>query len=282
MERLDYATRGIRTSFLRIASTILTFPTGMRDLPARRVSGEEGGQMARTPLLRAFRRLADEHRPAGALGLPPAELRAEALSRREFLKRAGIAGAGFAALPAAFAPRARSAGGPRIAIVGGGIAGLTAALTLADKGYTSTVYEASERVGGRMHSDTSGYFANGQVAEYCGELIDTGHMTIRHLAQRFGLATADLLAAEPKGTDDTYWFLGGYYTKDRAEKDFQPIHNTLQGQVQATSYPTTYLTHTDAGVMFDQMSIYEWIERYVDGGHSSRMGRLLDAAYNIE
>src|SRR3954469_23352737 len=238
--------------------------------------------MARTPLLRAFRRLADEHRTAEALGLPPAELRAEALSRREFLKRAGIAGAGFAALPAAFAPRARSAAGPRIAIVGGGIAGLTAALTLPDKGYTSTVYEASDRVGGRMHSDTSGYFANGQVAEYCGELIDTGHMTIRHLAQRFGLATVDLLVAEPKGTDDTYWFLGGSYTKDQADKDFQPIHNTLQGQVQATSYPTTYLTHTDAGVMFDQMSIYEWIERYVDGGHSSRMGRLLDAAYNIE
>src|SRR4051794_24614152 len=106
MGHLDYATRGIRTSFLRIASTILTFPGEMRDRPARRVSWE-GGQMARTPLLRAFRRLADEHRAAEALGLPPAELRGEALSRREFLKRAGVAGAGFAALPAVFAPRAR-------------------------------------------------------------------------------------------------------------------------------------------------------------------------------
>ena len=238
--------------------------------------------MARTPLLRAFRRLAEEHRTAEALGLPPAELRGQALSRREFLKRAGIAGAGAAALPAVFAPRAQSAAAPRIAIVGGGIAGLTTALTLADKGYASTIYEASDRVGGRMHSDTSGYFAGSQVAEYCGELIDTGHMTIRHLAQRFGLDTVDLLAAEPKGTDDTYWFLNGYYTTDQADKDFQPIHNTLQDQVQATSYPTTYLIHTDAGVMFDQMSIYEWIERYVDGGHASRMGRLLDAAYNIE
>jgi monoamine oxidase len=238
--------------------------------------------MARTPLLRAFRTLADEHRTAEGLGLPPAELRGQQLSRREFLKRAGIAGAGIAALPAVLAPRARGAAGPRIAIVGGGIAGLTAALALADKGYAATVYEASDRVGGRMHSDTSAYFANGQVAEYCGELIDTGHATIRHLAQRFGLATVDLLAAEPKGTDDTYWFLGGFYTKDQADKDFAPIHNTLQGQVQATSYPTTYLSHTDAGVMFDQMSIYEWIDRYVDGGHASRMGRLLDAAYNIE
>ncbi|HZR94299.1 MAG TPA: FAD-dependent oxidoreductase [Gaiellaceae bacterium] len=239
--------------------------------------------MARTPLLRAFRALADDHRAGEALGLPPAEargLRAEALSRREFLRRAGAVGAGAVLVPGALARQATSATAPRIAIVGGGIAGLTAALTLADKGYTSTVYEASTRVGGRMHSDMSTYFG-GQTAEYCGELIDTGHTTIRHLAQRFGLATVDLLAAEPNGTEDTYWFLNGYYTKEQADKDFQPIHQTLQGQVQQTGYPTTYLAHTDAGVRFDQMSVYEWIERYA-GGHSSRMGRLLDVAYNIE
>ena len=52
--------------------------------------------------------------------------------------------------------------------------------------------------------------------------------------------------------------------------------------MQATSYPTTYKLHTDAGVFFDQMSIYDWIEQYVPGGHASRMGRLLDAAYNDE
>jgi monoamine oxidase len=242
--------------------------------------------MARTPLLRAFERLAEEHRSAEHLGIPPAELRGQreaALSRREFLKRAGVAGAGLAVgqgLLASTAKGATSATGPKIVIVGAGIAGMNAALTLADKGFASTVYESSSRIGGRMHSDT-GYF-DGQVAEYCGELIDSGHMTIRHLAQRFGLQTVDLLAAEPNGSEDTYWFLGGYYPKDQADKDFQPIHNTLQGQVQATSYPTTYLTHTDAGIFFDQMTVYEWIERYVDGGHKSRMGRLLDVAYNIE
>src|SRR5437763_16434876 len=30
------------------------------------------------------------------------------------------------------------------------------------------------------------------------------------------------------------------------------------------------------------MTVYDWIENYVDGGHRSRMGRLLDAAYNEE
>src|SRR3954464_2106713 len=151
--------------------------------------------MARTPLLRALRRLAEEHRSAERLGIPPAELRGRreeaALSRREFLKRAGITGAAIAvAGPAALTERASAATAPRIAIVGGGIAGLNAALTLADKGVAATVYEASTRIGGRMHSNTSGFWNDSQVTEWCGELIDTNHKTIQFLAQRFGLKLA--------------------------------------------------------------------------------------------
>ena len=244
--------------------------------------------MARTALLKAIQRLAEEHRSAGRLGIEPAELRGmrqeAAYSRREFLKRAGVAGAAVTiAGPAVLSRPANAATAPRIAIVGGGIAGLTAALTLADAGVASTVYEAApDRIGGRMHSDRSGYWSNGQVSEFCGELIDTDHVTVRHLAQRFRLPTVDLIAAQPNGSTDTNWFLGGYYSSDQADKDFQPIHNTLQGQVQATGYPTTYALHTDAGAFFDQMTVYDWIEQYVPGGHGSRMGRLLDAAYNEE
>jgi monoamine oxidase len=240
--------------------------------------------MARTSLLRAFQKLAEEHRTAERLGMPPAELRGlraeAAYSRGEFIKRAGIAGAAFAAAPAVIRKPAGTT--PRIAIVGAGIAGLNAALSLADKGYASTVYEGSpSRVGGRMHSDT-GYWKNGQVSEFCGELIDTDHLTIRQLAQRFGLQTVDMIAAQPNGSEDTNWFLGNYYSAADADNDFQAIHSVLQKQVSATSYPTTYKIHTDAGVTFDNMTVYDWITTYVPGGHSSRFGRLLDAAYNEE
>src|SRR5690349_17622848 len=106
--------------------------------------------MARTPLLRALRQLAGEHAAAEKPGVA--------------LAAAGPAGA--------LVRSARGATAPRIAIVGGGIAGLTAALTLQDKGVASTVYEAHPtRVGGRMHSDFvdfPGYWANGQGAELCG------------------------------------------------------------------------------------------------------------------
>ncbi len=244
--------------------------------------------MARTPLLRALRGLAEEHRAAEALGIPPAELRGRreeaAYSRGELLKRGAVAGAGVVAGSAFLAERAQSATAPRIAIVGGGIAGLNAALTLADKGVPATIYEASPtRIGGRMHSNATGYWNDGQVSEWCGELIDTNHKTIQALAQRFKLPLADTYAGYPNGSTDTYWFTNlGYYSAEQADKDFQPIHNTLQGQVQATGYPTTYELHTDAGVFFDRMTVYDWIESYVPGGHASAMGRLLDSAYNEE
>ena len=176
---------------------------------------------------------------------------------------------------------------PRIAIVGGGIAGLSAALTLADAGLASTVYESSSRLGGRMHSDSplvaggDDYF-QGQVAEYCGEFIDSDHNTILSLAKRFSLPVADVLAAQPNSSTETYYFQGGYYSYSQASKDFQPVHNTLASQVHAAGYPTLWNSFNQAGSTFDHLSLYDWIDQYVPGGHSSDFGRLLDAAYNEE
>jgi monoamine oxidase len=247
--------------------------------------------MPRTPLMRALQQLARDHAEASERGVPVEQVqderRARTLSRRDVLKSAGILAAGAAAagagltLPLGSRHHASAASGPRIAIVGGGIAGLNAALTLYDAGYASTVYEASSRLGGRMHSNTTDW-ANAQTSEWCGELIDTNHKTMLSLAQRFRLATVDLLQAQPNSSQDTYFFFGKYYPESQANTDFQPVHNTLQGQVQATSYPTLYNTYTPAGYQFDHLSLYDWIEQYVPGGHSSNMGMLLDVAYNEE
>lgn len=247
--------------------------------------------MARTPLMRALLGLAREREAASRASVEVEGLReggeSVRISRGEFLKRSGAVGVAVAvAGPAAFARSARAAGAPRVAIVGGGIAGLASALRLLDKGVYSDVYESSGRVGGRMHSDWTefghGFWDNGQQAELCGELIDTNHKTILQLAQRFSLPTVDLLAAQPNGTTDTFWILGADYPYSQASNDFQAVHNTLQGQVQAAGYPTIYNSFTPSGLFFDQMTVYDWITNYVDGGHGSRMGALLNAAYNEE
>ena len=54
---------------------------------------------------------------------------------------------------AAAKPAAKGDGGARVAVVGGGLAGMTAALRLAERGFAVTLYEAKDRLGGNLASD---------------------------------------------------------------------------------------------------------------------------------
>lgn len=215
-----------------------------------------------------------------------AMVRQRRLSRRDFLARGAAVGVGAVALGsgAAFPAPAGAAQRPRIAIVGAGISGLAAALQLRDNGIAATVYEANTRVGGRMFSSTPGrYWDAGQVSEWGGELIDTDHTVIQDLAHRFGLALDDLRAAEPTGSTDTYYFDGRYYPFERAVADFEPVFAALQKDLDSFTYPVTFDTdNTPAGIALSDMSVYDWIESRVPGGHRSDFGKLLDVAYNIE
>jgi monoamine oxidase len=125
------------------------------------------------------------------------------------LKLGGVLGLATAAAAVPFT-EARSAPAPtrRIAIVGGGLAGLTCAYELKQAGQLATVYEASSRVGGRS-STQRGAFADGQLVERGGQLIDQGHTAIRQLASRLGLQTDNLLQAEAKGSEPLYHFGSG-------------------------------------------------------------------------
>jgi monoamine oxidase len=199
-------------------------------------------------------------------------------TRREVIMAGG---ASLAATLALGPKRVFAAATPRIAIVGGGIAGLNAALSLQDAGYGSTVYEASGRVGGRMHSDTTSW-AEGQVTEHCGELIDSRHKVILGLAKRFNIPVDDLLSAQPLQSTETYYFFGNYYTRDQANVDFNAVYNAVKHDLTAAGFPTLYNSFNSAGYALDQLSVYEWIESRVPGGHQSSMGQLLDVAYNIE
>jgi monoamine oxidase len=241
--------------------------------------------MARTPLLTRFQQLFHDYEEAHSSGHTVREAQEARLSRqlnrRDFLKVTG-ATVGAAALAGTVPALARATSAPRIGIMGGGIAGLNAALTLQDKGIASTVFEASDRLGGRMHSLMSGYWQNGQTSEWCGELIDSNHKTIQNLASRFNLPLADLIAAQPAGSEDTYYVHGHYYPWAQAVNDFGAITETLKDQLHAAPFPTLYNSFTTFGQYLDKLSGHNWIEKYVPGGHRSDLGALLDSAYNQE
>jgi monoamine oxidase len=244
--------------------------------------------LARTPLLRSLVQLAREHQRAAARGLHvdalrDADRRAAAGRQREgHPDRRAFLGATLAAAGALALPRpAFAQGQPRIAIVGAGMAGLAAALKLADQGVASTVYEANTRLGGRVFSNTS-YFQQDQVFEWCGELIDSGHTTMRRLARRFGLTLDNLLAAEPNNAQETYYFFGQYYPKSEADRDFRRIVPLLREDLREAGPSTTVFESTPRGRLLNRMSLYDWIEWRVPGGHCSPLGALLDTAYYIE
>jgi monoamine oxidase len=217
--------------------------------------------MPRTPLAASLQRIA---------------LEAHA-TRRQFLGAAGAA----ALVAAAGAPRAGAASTQKVVVVGAGLAGLTAAHRLKQAGVIADVYEASSRLGGRCWS-ARGVFADGQVAEHGGELIDTGHLEIRQLCKELRLPLDNLLQGEQNGTEPLYYFDGAPYTYGEAAEDFNGVYQALHRDVSEASYPTTHLISTAAGRALDDMSITQWIETRVPGGNRSKLGQLLDVAYDIE
>jgi monoamine oxidase len=227
--------------------------------------------MARTPLAGALQQIAAE--VAADAGTAPRPTR-----RQLFAGGAGIAAA---AAATRFAPPARAAGAPRIVIVGAGLAGLSCAYRLKQAGHSAQVHEASDRIGGRCWS-IRGVFADGQVGEHGGELIDQGHTAIRQLASQLGLKLDNLLAGERNGTEPFYYFDGQPYSYAQAVDDIKAIWQQLHADASAASYPTLYNLSTERGRALDNMSIADWIAAYVPGGRASKLGQLLDVAYNIE
>jgi monoamine oxidase len=171
--------------------------------------------------------------------------------------------------------------GTRIGIVGAGIGGLNAALTLHDAGSASLIFEASDRVGGRIHSNTTTW-SNNQVSEWCAELIDSDHTTMRHLARRFKLKLVDLIAALPPDSEDTLYFFDEYYLRSAANQDFLPVYAVMQEQLAAVGDVYQYDQFSSAAYQLDNTSVSQWVAQFVPGGHGSPLGRLIEAAYTEE
>ncbi|MFG2775449.1 flavin monoamine oxidase family protein [Streptomyces sp. NPDC048350] len=241
--------------------------------------------MARTNPMHLLHRLAAEHADARRLNLPVDELRgmwSDPMGRRSLLKYAAAAGMAVTAATAVSRPAvARAVTPARVAVVGAGISGLTAALTLQDAGLSPTLYEADpSRVGGRMWTQRS-HWAYGQTSEIGGELIDTSHKKMLELCRRFDLPVEDFLGGGPTGAEEVLWFNGAYYPRHQADEDFKAVYQALRRDLSEAGEVTWNRT-TPTGTALDNMSVHAWIESRVPGGHSSPLGRFIDVAYNVE
>lgn len=119
-----------------------------------------------------------------AEGRPEPLIAGQGIARRAFLK-ALAATFGGSAMPGAALALGRAS---RVAILGGGIAGLTALDRLIEAGIDATLYEARGRIGGRMHTvggDGAPVFERG------GQLVNTDHADMHALARKFGVGLVD-------------------------------------------------------------------------------------------
>ncbi|HVT32234.1 MAG TPA: NAD(P)/FAD-dependent oxidoreductase [Rhodanobacteraceae bacterium] len=238
--------------------------------------------MARTPLVDVLRRAAALARHARATGEPldeaiarDRELRVDR-ARRRFLVRSAAASAALM-LPACVRAPSRAFGDDEIVIVGAGVAGLACAYRLRQAGLRVRVYEAQDRVGGRMFS-LRNHFADGQVCELGGELIDTGHARIRALAAELGLALDDL-SADPAAAGDV-WFCGGRrYGEDEILREFAPLAAAIERD--AAAIPDEEITYATPGgtEALDRETLSRWLDR---NGASGWLRTLIEVAYTTE
>jgi monoamine oxidase len=132
--------------------------------------------------------------------LTPGEREARSAAKRRALRESGLTpdwfrGQGTLCLPPT-----------RVAIIGGGFAGLAAAWYLDQCGVDTVVYEARSQVGGRVLTNSS--FVSGKVVEAGAELIGENHPLWIELADRFRLRLEEI-------TDDSDYEKAGLTVRIR-------------------------------------------------------------------
>ena len=202
-------------------------------------------------------------------------------ARRRFLKLSAASLATLA-FPGALAacgkkdPNPTPAVDETIAIVGGGIAGLHCAYRLKQKGIKATVYEASKRFGGRMFS-ARGLFADDQLCELGGELIDTNHMTLFALATELGLTLDDRFANEPANFQRDTWFIGGVNVPEATVvAQFTAVAPTMASLSAAADASDSTLAELDA------IDLDTWLKTNVPITQYPELHGLLQSAYRGE
>ena len=184
------------------------------------------------------------------------------LDRRRVLQITGSAAAAGAAtwMLAKPARAATTSTGPtkrRVAIIGGGLAGLVCADYLQTKGIVPTIYESTTRAGGRQWS-LSGFFP-GQVAEIGGELIDGPHKTMLGYANAFNLAKED----RTKLPGEAGYFINGkHYNESEIVDEFATFSKRAAADVKSLSAATTALKYTATDQAFDNLSITDFLNKH--------------------
>lgn len=160
----------------------------------------------------------------------------KAFNRRQFLSQSvkGVAGVSIALTIPPFLSSCnnndkRSKQGDSnvldIAILGAGMAGLNCANHLLGSGVNFKVFEASNRLGGRILTHYSDSMQLGIFPEFGGDFIDSDHEDMLQLAKEFNLELVDLIEEQERNhwEKDIYFFDNRKIKEKEIIKEFKKI-----------------------------------------------------------
>lgn len=211
------------------------------------------------------------------------QAQANYISRRRFIQQATMAAAALSIAPfwSACARRQRHPlnNSRKIAIVGGGMAGLNAAYTLKKNGWHSEVFEAAKRTGGRMYT-AKDIMAQGLTTELGGEFIDSSHEDMFALAKEFELDWLDMYApSELSLHREAFFFNQQSYTLAQVIEAFADIVPMLEADVSALPDWISYNSFDNRIAALDRLSISQYLEKI---GAKGLIKSLLEVAYVTE
>ncbi len=231
-------------------------------------------------LLLALQRARREHLQAEGKPAPVAKEQV-GWSRRRLLKTVALAGAtGVVSSVWPFPVRAATSLGAnaRVAIVGGGLAGLNAAYQLKKAGIRATVYEALPRVGGRIFS-TSGTIGEGVVTDLGAELINSDHEEMLQLVEDFNLELFDRIKdAQRFPFPETGYFFDGT-ARDEAEvaTDLLPLAAQIASDSERLDADFPSVARE-----LDQLSVKDYLDRHAGVIHKAYIRTLIENSIRTE
>ncbi len=225
--------------------------------------------MART---RAFQVLKSSIRDALALEsrITPDETVSRKITRRSFGTSALCMSIISSVHPPAYSASVRSQ--PSVAIIGGGMAGVHCAYRLHTQGIKFSLFESSDRIGGRMFS-TKGKSPSGQVVEMGGEFIDADHSNIRRLAQEFGIPL-DNIRGDSIANLSRFFIDDRWVSNDELAEAARPLTRQISQDLErARNNPNEY-------DRLDRMNIVQWLDKC--DGLEPFFRKLLIATYTAD
>jgi monoamine oxidase len=198
------------------------------------------------------------------------------LSRRQFLKTGAQAGVLLGLGGGALAGDMLTAGLRRnykVAIVGAGIAGLTAGFTLHQKGVHAVLFEGDKRAGGRMKS--ARIFGGGSLnTEIGAEFIDTVHEDMFRLIRTLRLQDQLLdMQDDHFGKRDAFFIENQHYQLADVLREFKDAYpRILADQKKSGGKQAAFFDNMSMADYIGQMPVSPWLKKLLDAAYIGENG----------